>query len=185
MTVFYSAEKKGFYDSELHALSQIPPDAQPITHERHQELLMGQSDRKVILADDEGVPYLSDPPPVIPDVAEIIKRIDDYAANQYTYLNRFEVEYRERSAAARAYRDAGYTGEPGIWITSFASATGLETRPATDRILSQSDALADAFAQLAALRMRKYEVSALQGQAALDRAKQITAAMDQVIANIS
>ncbi|AVJ23973.1 MULTISPECIES: hypothetical protein [Pseudomonas] len=184
MTVFYSAEKKGFYDSELHALHDIPTDAQPITHERHQELLMGQSDRKVILADDEGVPYLSDPPPVIPDVAELVRRIDDYAANQYTYLNRFEVEYRERSAAANTYKDAGYNGEPGIWITSFARATALEPQAAAERILSQSAALADAFAQLAALRMRKYEVSELQGLAALERAKEITTAMDQVVATI-
>lgn len=184
MTIFYSASLNGFIDESLFAAEDIPLDAQPITEQHHQALLLGQSDRKEIVADSKGNPVLIDKPQAIPSPAEMVLKIDAYAVAKYAYLNRFEVEYRERATAARSFRNAGYSGEPSIWITSFAQAAGIDSRSATDRIIVQADALTDAFAQLAALRMRKYEVSELQGQAALERAKEITAAMDQVVANI-
>lgn len=184
MTTFYSASTGGFFDDALFDADTLPADVVEITEEDHQALLQGQSDMKQIVADDNGYPRLLERPTSLPTPEGLVQRIDAYAVTQYTYLNRFEVEYRERAAAARRYREAGYSGEPGIWITSFAEAAGLEPAPAADRIISQAEALADAFAQLAALRMRKREVLALDGEDALVRAQEITAAMDEVVARI-
>lgn len=60
--MFYSKSTGGFYDTEIHG-NAIPPDAVEITSEDHAALLSGQSDGKVITADVNGFPVLTDPPP--------------------------------------------------------------------------------------------------------------------------
>lgn len=62
MTLFYSPSTSGFYDSELHG-DNVPKDAVEITQERHQELLQGQREGKIIAADKRGNPVLKNPPP--------------------------------------------------------------------------------------------------------------------------
>lgn len=59
--MFYSKSTGGFYDKEIHGTG-IPGDAVEITPEYHQELLAGQSARKVIAADNKGYPRLIDRP---------------------------------------------------------------------------------------------------------------------------
>ncbi len=59
--MFYSATTGGFYDTAIH--SEIPADAVEITDEQHAALLDGQSIGKRIVADADGRPVLSDPPP--------------------------------------------------------------------------------------------------------------------------
>lgn len=98
--------------------------------------------------------------------AELLKRlisqftasIDNKVAVVYSNWMRFQAEYEAREAAAQAYKDAGYTGDPSIWISGFATAAGLAPKDAADRILAQSVALRGALSDLGALRMRKYEV---------------------------
>ena len=60
--MFYSKDTGGFYTTEIHG-SNIPPDAVEITNADHAALLNGQSSGKVISADENGIPYLADPPP--------------------------------------------------------------------------------------------------------------------------
>lgn len=66
--MFYSKTTGGFYDTAIHSDS-IPADAVEINAEEHAALIDGQSSGKRILADENGFPMLSDPPP--PTTAEI------------------------------------------------------------------------------------------------------------------
>ena len=61
--MFYSKSTGGFYTTEIHG-DNIPPDAVEITSDAHVALLDGQSSGKIISADENGIPYLADPPPL-------------------------------------------------------------------------------------------------------------------------
>lgn len=64
--MFFSKITNGFYDPEIHG-ENIPEDAVAITHERHAELIAGQSAGKIISADKNGSPIMTDPPPPTPE----------------------------------------------------------------------------------------------------------------------
>ena len=61
--MLYSKSTSGFYSREIHG-ENIPTDAVEITTEQHDALLEGQSQGKIISADDNGYPILIDPPPL-------------------------------------------------------------------------------------------------------------------------
>ena len=60
--MYYSKSTNGFYTREIHG-DNIPADAVEITDAEHAALLEGQSQGKVIVADESGRPILQDPPP--------------------------------------------------------------------------------------------------------------------------
>lgn len=64
--MFYSKTTGGFYTREIHG-DNIPADAVEITPEQHAALLQGQSEGKVIAADENGYPILQDPPQPTPE----------------------------------------------------------------------------------------------------------------------
>lgn len=59
--MFYAKSTSGFYIREIHG-DNIPDDAVEITQQKHTALLQGQSEGKVITADENGCPVLIDPP---------------------------------------------------------------------------------------------------------------------------
>lgn len=59
--MYYSKSTNGFYTEKIHG-ANIPNDAVEITETEHVTLLAGQSAGKVIMADNNGNPILSDPP---------------------------------------------------------------------------------------------------------------------------
>ena len=59
--MFYAQSTGGFYDREING-DNIPADAVEITAEEHVALLEGQSQGKMIAADENGYPILQDPP---------------------------------------------------------------------------------------------------------------------------
>lgn len=63
MNIYYSKSTGGFYDAAIHG-DKIPADAVEITAEQHAALLEGQSQGKIISADENGYPILIDPPPL-------------------------------------------------------------------------------------------------------------------------
>lgn len=73
MTIYYSSNPRGFYDDRLHG-ENIPEGAKEITSERHQELLEGQSQGKIIREDADGYPVLIEPPPLTPEEVAAIER---------------------------------------------------------------------------------------------------------------
>ncbi len=108
-----------------------------------------------------------------------IASIDDAAAAEAMKWTRFAEEYKEREAAAIAYKEAGYTGDVSIYITSFSEPAGITNQAAADLILKQADDLRSLQSQLAAERMRKYELK--QPDLTLD---DIAALRDEIVANI-
>lgn len=119
------------------------------------------------------------------NISDLKSKIDAKAASIYARWTRFEAEYRERETAAAAFAAAGYNGDPGIWVESFADSAGVSYQAAAQTIIAQAAGLRNVLAQIAALRMRKYELNSLVGQSAVDRANEIMADMDTVAAAIS
>lgn len=69
--MFYSAQNKGFYSSDIHGNS-IPADAVEITASEHAALIEGQSQGKRIVSNERGFPIAIDPPAT--PVAELLER---------------------------------------------------------------------------------------------------------------
>lgn len=177
---FYDKTTNGFYIEDLH---EIPTGATEISEETYRTLLDGQASGKKIIANKQGNPILVDPQPS--DAHELnldtltweisaekqntlltekrnrlIEQIDSHAAVIYSTWTRFESEYRERQAAAEAYKSANYQGECSRYITDFALRAGLDNKAATNIILMQAAGLEKILVELANQRMRKYELKA-------------------------
>lgn len=90
----------------------------------------------------------------------LIANIDEHAAKIYSTWTRFESEYRERQAAAEAFKSSNYEGDCSRYITDFAKRAGLNNKAATDLILLQAAGLEKLQVELANQRMRKYELKA-------------------------
>jgi hypothetical protein len=106
----------------------------------------------------------------VPSLSEIKQKlmdaVDSHISGIYSKFTRFESEYRQREAAARAFKAGGYTGDAGEWVTSFGSNAGMTSTQATDAIIFQADKLHTALAQLGPQRMRKYSILSAANEAA-------------------
>ncbi|HDR1925660.1 TPA: hypothetical protein QB638_002069 [Pasteurella multocida] len=91
-------------------------------------------------------------------IKKLVDSIDDAAAGIGARWTRFAEEYKEREAAALAFKEANFTGEVSIYISSFATVAGLDNKSATLLILKQAQGLRTLQEQLAVQRMRKYEL---------------------------
>ena len=177
---FYDKPSNAFY---VEGVNDIPSGATSITQEYHKQLLNGQADGKQIVADKNGYPVLIDPQPsaahelnldtlnweissekqtalLSETKTRLITNIDEHAAKIYSTWTRFESEYRERQAAAEAYKSSNYQGECSRYITDFAKRAGLDNKTATNLILTQAAGLEKLQVELANQRMRKYELKA-------------------------
>ncbi|HIC2808064.1 TPA: hypothetical protein ACW023_001571 [Haemophilus influenzae] len=178
MTIYY---KNGFFDDTDGGF--VPESAVEISQETYLELLNGQSQGKQIITDKTGSPALIEPQSSVAHVlnldtltweisaekqtallAEIqtrlVANIDEHAAKIYSTWTRFESEYRERQAAAEAFKAANYEGECSRYISDFAQRARLDNKTATNLILTQAAGLEKLQVELANQRMRKYELKA-------------------------
>ena len=174
MTIYY---KDGFFNDEHGGF--VPEGAVEISDEKYIELLTGQAEGKQIIANSLGEPILIDQQPsqahelkdgkwiISPEKLTalleeqrdaLIEQIDSHAATIYSTWTRFESEYRERQAAAEAFKSANYEGECSRYITDFAKRAGLDNKAATNLILMQAAGLEKLQVELANQRMRKYEL---------------------------
>ena len=130
-----------------------------------------------------------DPAPVeaLADVvAGLADQIDSYVALVYSSWTRFQAEYEAREAAATAFTNAGYAGDPGTWVSSYATAAGVTNTQAAQTILAQSTQLNGALAAIGAQRMRKYDVlSAPDAATARSTYQNIIAAIQAIAAQLS
>lgn len=179
MTTYFNPDDMAFYSSELY--SNIPSQAVPLSNEQYITLLNGQAQGKQIIADKTGNPVLIDPQPSAAHVlnldtltweispekqtallaeaqTRLIANIDEHAAKIYSTWTRFESEYRERQAAAEAFKAANYEGECSRYISDFAQRARLDNKTATNLILTQAAGLEKLQVELANQRMRKYEL---------------------------
>lgn len=125
------------------------------------------------------VPVLFVPMSYTPE--ELAEQINCTIEQIYKRWTRFQAEYEFREKAAIAYKESGYVGDGGVWITSFSGPAGIPPKMACDLILSQSENLRTAQRTLGALRMRKYEVVALTGQAAQEKFDEINVAINDAV----
>lgn len=181
MTTYFNPDDMAFYSSELY--SNIPSQAVPLSDEQYIALLNGQSQGKQIIADKTGKPVLIYPQPSAAHVlnldtlaweispekqtallaesqTQLIANIDEHAAKIYSTWTRFESEYRERQAAAEAFKAANYEGECSRYISDFAQRAKLDNKTAANLILTQAAGLEKLQVELANQRMRKYELKA-------------------------
>ncbi len=91
-------------------------------------------------------------------IQELVDNIDDTAASILSKWTRFAEEYKLREAEAIEFKEANFTGEVSIYISSFATVSGLDNKSATLLILKQAEGLRTLQEQLAVQRMRKYEL---------------------------
>ncbi|CWX33442.1 TPA: hypothetical protein ACPOHO_000585 [Haemophilus influenzae] len=91
-------------------------------------------------------------------IKNLVDSIDDTAANISSIWIRFAEEYKEREAAAIAFKEANFAGEVSVYISSFATVAGLDNQSASLLILQQAERLRALQQQLAVQRMRKYEL---------------------------
>ncbi|HHF5839819.1 TPA: hypothetical protein ACPPHO_001244 [Haemophilus influenzae] len=91
-------------------------------------------------------------------IKNLVDSIDDTAANISARWTRFAEEYKEREAAAIAFKEANFAGEVSVYISSFATVAGLDNQSASLLILQQAESLRTLQQQLALQRMRKYEL---------------------------
>ena len=91
-------------------------------------------------------------------IKNLVDSIDDTAANISARWTRFAEEYKEREAAAIAFKEANFAGEVSVYISSFATVAGLDNQSASLLILQQAERLRALQQQLAVQRMRKYEL---------------------------
>ena len=173
--------KDGFFDDSYGDF--VPKGAVEISQDKYIELLNGQSQGKQIITDKRGYPVLIDPQPsaahelnhdtlqweisaekqtalLAETQTRLIANIDEHAAKIYSTWTRFESEYRERQAAAEAFKAANYEGECSRYISDFAQRARLDNKTATNLILTQAAGLEKLQMELANQRMRKYELKA-------------------------
>ena len=178
MTMYF---KDGFFDDSYGGF--VPEGALEISQDKYIELLNGQAQGKQIIADKTGYPVLIDLQPsaahelnfdtltweispekqtaLLADTkTRLITNIDEHAAKIYNTWTRFESEYRERQAAAEAFKAANYEGECSRYISDFAQRARLDNKTAANLILTQAAGLEKLQVELANQRMRKYELKA-------------------------
>ncbi|HDR1020939.1 TPA: hypothetical protein QB352_000169 [Pasteurella multocida] len=91
-------------------------------------------------------------------IQKLVDNIDNTAASILSKWTRFTEEYKLREVAAIEFKEANFTGEVSIYISSFATVSGLDNKSATLLILKQAEGLRTLQEQLAVQRMRKYEL---------------------------
>ena len=176
MTMYF---KDGFFDDSYGGF--VPEGAVEISQDKYIELLNGQAQGKQIVSNKQGEPVLIELQPspahelnldtlkweisaekqtalLAETQTRLIANIDEHAAKIYSTWTRFESEYRERQAAAEAYKSANYEGECSRYISDFAQRAGLDNKTATNLILTQAAGLEKLQVELANQRMRKYEL---------------------------
>ena len=176
MTMYF---KDGFFDDSYGGF--VPEGAVEISQDKYIELLNGQAQGKQIVSNKQGELVLIEMQPspahelnldtlkweisaekqtalLAETQTRLIANIDEHAAKIYSTWTRFESEYRERQAAAEAYKSANYEGECSRYISDFAQRAGLDNKTATNLILTQAAGLEKLQVELANQRMRKYEL---------------------------
>ena len=144
--MFYAKSTGGFYDTAIHG-DNIPADAVEITAEEHQALLEGQSQGKLIVADENGYPTLQDPPPLTLDEAKVAKLAEinaacdaEIGAIKATYPDTEVMTWDKQEREARALLADAAAVTP--LIDAIASARGLDRVELANRIIAHADQFA-------------------------------------------
>lgn len=105
--MFYSKSTGGFYIIEVHG-ANMPVDAVGISEAHYADLIAGQSSGRVIVADQDGSPYLADAPtPTTEQLADAARQTRDtlMAASDWTVLADSPLSTAQKNSW-KAYRQA-------------------------------------------------------------------------------
>lgn len=117
--------------------------------------------------------------------AALVRQLDDAVIAVYDKPMKLAKEYEDRETAAKAYKDAGYSGTVPSLVSGFATPAGMTTTAATDLILAQAAQLRGALPMLANLRMRKYAIlRAASDSAAQQEYDSVIAAVRSIAAQL-
>ena len=153
MKAFYSATSGGFYPEELGAYASLPSDLVEITDEYRKELLEGQGRGKVILADQDGRPYLADQPPMTDEqqikvYERAVQRFMDHAAQEHGYDSvATAVSYAEEPAVPKFQADGRAFREwrSLVWAYCYAQLdsykAGTIEKPTIEQLIAGLPAL--------------------------------------------
>lgn len=181
MITRYSASTRVFYPLDIDYGSNLPADVIEVSIDDYNAAMARPADHDFDFVDGQLV--ISKPAPVVEPLADMIARlsaaVDSLVKAIYERFTAFKVAYDPREAAARAFKAAGYTGDPGLWVTGFAVPAKLSNQQAADRIIAQADAAYDALPLIDAQRMRKYQM------ATADSAANVQALYDDIVAQIN
>lgn len=123
--MFYAKSTGGFYDPAIHG-DNIPLDAVEITASEYAALLDGQSIGKLIVADADGRPTLSDPPALTLDEIKAEKNVEINAARAAANTSAFIHDGKSFSCDALSRSDIdgvnGYVALYGALPPSFPGA---------------------------------------------------------------
>lgn len=97
------------------------------------------------------------------------KMIDGVIGQIYTEHQKYQKEYELREFEALAFKESGYTGAVPEQVKSFADAAGFDGKQAADIILGQASLFNVALSKLGALRMRKFELNAINDIDGMER----------------
>lgn len=136
--MFYSESTGGFYATEIHG-NNIPTDAVEIASEQHAALLEGQSEGKLITADENGFPVLIDPPPAPPYIPQQVTRAQGKMAliaagiwdDVLDYVNGMESPV-DKAMAEVALNDTNNWRRDSPFLTQAASEIGLTSEQLDD-----------------------------------------------------
>ena len=145
--MYYSKSTGGFYDTAIHG-DNIPADAVEITAEEHVTLLEGQSQGKLIQADESGKPVLKDPPPQTPEqivaqyTADVQQHLDTFARTRNydgilsaaTYATSTVPKFAAEGQYAVETRDATWTK---FYEILAAVEAGSRPMPTLDELLAE------------------------------------------------
>jgi hypothetical protein len=117
---------------------------------------------------------------------DLMARVDALVADIYSNWTRFQQEYILREQAATDFASRGFTGDPGIWVSAFATAAGYDNKTAAQLILGQANQLNSALMALAAQRMSKYNIAkATTVQGATDAYNAVVSDIKSIAATIT
>lgn len=92
--MFASKTTRGFYDAAIHG-DNMPADVVEVTVEEHAELLEGQTQGKVINWDNDGYPFLANPP--APTSEQIQKQINSQARAYLASTDWYVIRWQENA----------------------------------------------------------------------------------------
>lgn len=141
MSLHYSAARKGFFDTTIHA--ELPDDAVPITAPRHRELMAGQAEGKRIVADSKGRPRLAAPPALpLEQLREAaVAKVRAEARRRILAIASLERQANDNAAIAMQALQIAQAGASTIDTTA-----ALDRRARINAVRAASDRLEEAIA---------------------------------------
>lgn len=157
MERFYSQRTGSTYLAGIH---KVPEDAVLISEERYLKVIANPSPGTTRSHDAQGLPILVPFPTYVPSCDDLCGRVDtaaDKARAKVAGDPLRAVEYDRSRQEAEAFKAAGYQGDVPRMVAAWA-INGRTPRQATDSILAEAAAYAEALYRIRETRLQAKEL---------------------------